>query len=359
MQRNASLEEQHFLARLMRRHNAYRYGLGVPLCLLMTASCSLPPGERGEESAADHAVTPAVVENADERLPDLDFQTLLKCARLSKTVYARPGTAEYDTLREQFQKDYFVLWNEFEYEVNLMKNTRTLKSFLLLRDDTNREQFVCVAGTDGYADWKINIEYPFKTELAGAEIFVHPQFAGLAQELYSNELKDELRDDYRTYVTGHSLGGAIAAIIGMLIQDDGKGDLQHAYTFGQPKFTNLSTDGLNDSSGVFAQRKFPLLRVVNAGDPVPRLPPYSLLKDFAGNTGRYAHLGDELLLSAQGQSDFQPFLDKTGSVIAKNADASDLTEWPSTAFSLKNASAHSINTYIQNIEDILPPDSAE
>lgn len=338
---------------------AFRYRLGVFLCLLMTASCSLPPGEQGKESSIGNGITAAAVETADVQLPDLDVETLLKCARLSRTVYARPGTAQYDTQKEQLQKDCFVLWDEFEYEVNLMMDTQTKKSFLLLRDDANREQFVCVAGTDGYADWKINIEYPFKTELDGTGIFVHPQFAGLAQELYSNELKDELRGDYRTFVTGHSLGGAIAAIIGMLIQHDGTGDLQHAYTFGQPKFTNLSADGLNDSSGIFVQRRYPLLRVVNAGDPVPRLPPYSLLKDFAGNTGRYAHLGDELLLSSQGQSDFQRFLDKTGSVIAENADASDLTEWPGTAFSIKDAAAHSIDTYIQNIENIVSSDSGE
>jgi hypothetical protein len=333
--------------------------LGVSICLLLIASCSLPPGQRAEDSSAGDAVTPAVIATADIRLPDLDFHTLLKCARLSKTVYARPGTAQYDTQKEQFQKDYFVLWDEFEYEVNLMKDTRTLKSFLLLRDDTNREQFVCVAGTDGYADWKINIEYPFKTELDGTGIFVHPQFAGLAQELYSNKLKNELRDDYRTIVTGHSLGGAIATIIGMLIQEDGKGDLRHAYTFGQPKFTNLSADGLNDSSGIFVQRNFPLLRVVNTSDPVPQLPPYSLLKDFAGNTGRYAHLGDELLLSAQGPGDYQPFLDESGAVIEENADASDLTDWPGTAFSIKDAAVHSIDAYIQNIENVLPSDSAE
>jgi len=79
------------------------------------------------------------------------------------------------------------------------------------------------------------------------------------------------------------------------------------------------------------------------------LPPYSLIKDFAGNTGRYAHLGDELVLTGQGQGYFEPFLDQTGKVIEENIDESNLTAWPGTAFSIKNFKVHSMDTYLQNL----------
>jgi len=243
-----------------RRHHSHAFRMVVALCSLIIASCSPAPESGSEFQTEDSVIREVATDSGGLRALDLDFETILKCARLSKAVYARPGTAQYNTQKEQYEKDYFVVWKEFDYKVTLMRDTHTLKSFLVLRDDKKKEQFVCVAGTDGYADWKVNFEYPFKAELAGTGIFVHPQFAGLARELYRKELKDELRDDYTTIVTGHSLGGAIAAVIGMLIQHDGKGDLQHVITFGQPKFTNLSKDDLDDSSGIFIQREFPLLR---------------------------------------------------------------------------------------------------
>ncbi|MFO7857455.1 MAG: lipase family protein [Ectothiorhodospiraceae bacterium] len=70
----------------------------------------------------------------------------------------------------------------------------------------------------------------------------------------------------RLYVTGHSLGGALAVVAARQLESDG---LAACYTFGSPRVGDLDFgDGL----------RTPVYRLVNAADLVPRLPPVWLLQ---------------------------------------------------------------------------------
>ena len=70
-------------------------------------------------------------------------------------------------------------------------------------------------------------------------------------------------------ITGHSLGGAVAVIVALYLQQEGY-DVQQVVTFGQPKVTNVG--------GAASFNDLPLLRVVTVKDIVPLVPPISPLQ---------------------------------------------------------------------------------
>jgi len=88
------------------------------------------------------------------------------------------------------------------------------------------------------------------------------------------------------YVTGHSLGGAMAALMGLLILNDPayaeiKQRLRKVYTYGQPMIGPKSLGEAVTASG--DEGKF--IRFVYRNDVVPHLPPWGL--------GEYRHFGRE------------------------------------------------------------------
>ena len=78
-----------------------------------------------------------------------------------------------------------------------------------------------------------------------------------------SEIEKDLKrnSDLPLYITGHSLGGALATVATRFIASDSVGA---CYTFGGPRVGNTKLQ---------EQIKTPIYRVVNAADVVPRLPP--------------------------------------------------------------------------------------
>lgn len=105
--------------------------------------------------------------------------------------------------------------------------------------------------------------------------------------------------DYALYVTGHSLGGALALIATRALNSD---NLAACYTFGSPKVGNTEFADII---------KPPIYRTVNALDPVPCLPDTYLINIFnflikrlkivipwLQRFGSYAHHGDQRFLTS-------------------------------------------------------------
>lgn len=103
------------------------------------------------------------------------------------------------------------------------------------------------------------------------------------------ELAEAIRNypDYQLVVTGHSLGGAVAALAGLEFKL--RGWDPRITTFGEPRIGNqaladyfdekfeLLTQPTSDDSNVDSHDPFPLYhRVTHINDPVPHLPPSSL-----------------------------------------------------------------------------------
>ena len=86
------------------------------------------------------------------------------------------------------------------------------------------------------------------------------------EDAIEEELKKPELQNIPLYITGHSLGGALAIIASYRLERD---SLAACYTFGAPRVGNRA----------FGQSlKAPVYRVVNASDLVPRLPPSFIIE---------------------------------------------------------------------------------
>ena len=94
------------------------------------------------------------------------------------------------------------------------------------------------------------------------DIPVDAGFDRAARAIYS-DARPYLKRNYKTYVTGHSLGGAVAALVTIYAIEDGF-MVERVITFGQPRFTT--------AAGV-QRLRLPLIRVIDENDIVPMLPP--------------------------------------------------------------------------------------
>ncbi len=150
-------------------------------------------------------------------------------------------------------------------------------------DDAKKQQWIAVRGTSNLVNVKLDVDYN-KVVDSRLQVPLHKGFADTALLAY-RFAKPLLKPGYETRVTGHSLGGAAAVILLMLLKEDGV-TLGQAMTFGQPKVTNRQ--------GVAKYRSLPLLRFVNDKDPVPLLPPLEIFALL--DEGPFKHLGAEVVL---------------------------------------------------------------
>ena len=166
-------------------------------------------------------------------------------------------------------------------------------------------------------------------------IMAHTGFSTAATAAYS-DISGRLDSDAPVTVTGHSLGGAVAALITLYLEGEGY-DVERVYTFGQPKVTDA--DGADENSEI------DIIRVVNGEDVVSIVPP------FDPNGTVYEHFGDSILIEADGSDytyndqDFDLGLD---------TNASDAWDAITGGQLLQSIEDHSIdNAYIPNLEALI------
>jgi hypothetical protein len=112
---------------------------------------------------------------------------------------------------------------------------------------------------------------------------VHAGFDRVTRLIYK-DVKPYLKPGYKTYLTGHSLGAAVAAILAIYLIEDGV-TVERVVTFGEPRFT--TTDGAK------RLQFLPLTRIVDEYDIVPYVPPSTLLDP---RFGPYDQVGPEVIL---------------------------------------------------------------
>lgn len=113
----------------------------------------------------------------------------------------------------------------------------------------------------------------------------------------SLEATQEMKPMEALYITGHSLGGAMAVIMARMLLMANHPEyskiakkLKAVYTFGQPMVATPSS--AEESESLFQKAKVPLCRYVYRKDPVPALPPW--------DAGPYGHFGQEYRLAEAG-----------------------------------------------------------
>ena len=125
---------------------------------------------------------------------------------------------------------------------------------------------VCFRGSQQIRDWYTNLKFnkvPIKDPL-DEDSYVGKMHEGFheAYKSVESDINEQLKDikHLPIYITGHSLGGALA-VIATWYQN--KQELAACYTFGAPRV------GDSELKGRF---RTPIYRIVNGADPVPTIP---------------------------------------------------------------------------------------
>jgi triacylglycerol lipase len=153
--------------------------------------------------------------------------------------------------------------------------------YFLATDTVTHRHLISVQGTANLKNALLDIEYD-KTKDPLIGIRLHHGFHAAVESLF-NDAIHRMDKRYTVSLTGHSLGGAEAVILGMYLHEKGWA-VSRIVTFGQPKVT--------DADGAKKFRGLPLWRVVNVNDPVPLVPPL----EFKYFKKPYTHLGVEITL---------------------------------------------------------------
>ena len=177
-------------------------------------------------------------ESGDHTTLPVELKELIEMAEYCEEAY-RSATNE--------NKLYEIRNNEFSYHV---KQDRGV-TILIFR------------GTDNVKNIWTDIDArPTKDDSLGGA-YLHRGFKDAATWIFE-DIKRDYKLEKTVYLTGHSLGGAVAQIIGLWLHNAG----YHVqiYTFGSPKV----------STTFFGNRPIHY-RVLVRNDPVPFVPPYPFL----------------------------------------------------------------------------------
>lgn len=203
--------------------------------------------------------------------PDNMFVEILQFARLANAAYGNRASIEKMVAAQEYRLVHYA---------NLPK---LQVSFYLASDDKYKTHIVAVRGTSNVENALVDIAIQLiKNDKSG--ILLHNGFAVSAKAIYQ-DIKPKLNKQYKIRTTGHSLGGAVAAVLAMYLKTDGY-QVERVVTFGQPKVTNFSGSRKLDELEIW--------RVVTPGDLVPLVPPLDMAD--INNLNIYWHSGREIIL---------------------------------------------------------------
>lgn len=196
----------------------------------------------------------------------IDFVEVHSFANRSKSAYGRES----------------MIRAQYPHTTRVSSPGKSDVSYFLEQNDKTRTQYITVRGTANDVNFQEDLDIKIRTDRR-MDIPVHEGFDLAARVVYA-DVKPFLKPNYKTYVTGHSLGGAVAAILTIYMIEDGV-SVQRVVTFGQPRFTT--------AAGVERLGTLPILRVVDENDIVPMVPPAMTTHP---KFGPYEHVGPEILL---------------------------------------------------------------
>jgi hypothetical protein len=207
-------------------------------------------------------------------------RTALMMAKLARHAYQR---FEEEAAFEPFQQNFALLG--LKECVSLVDRETGTAGFVVAGDDLI---VVVFRGTEDLLDWRTNVNAHW-VGLQG-DVKVH---TGFFQAYYP--VRDTLFKAVRrllnakqrpVYITGHSLGGALALMATAELANDEEAAVRDSiaacYTFGCPKAGDRSFDQFV---------KVPLYRITNGVDMVPAVPPVFSGYKHVGDTRYFGNLG--------------------------------------------------------------------
>ena len=210
---------------------------------------------------------------AASEIGGIDFAELHEQAGFADAAY-RPA-AEIRTLAEA--RGYALTQHHTLVDTQV--------AYFLATSEAAKTQLIGIRGTSNVVNAMVDISLKLKPD-ADSGLRLHEGFSAAAKQVFA-ELKPRLLRGFRIKLTGHSLGGAVASILALYLDEAGF-DVDRVVTFGQPKFTNIA--------GAAKFRRIDLIRVVTPVDLVPLLPLFDPLD--INDLDVYWHAGTEVVLLA-------------------------------------------------------------
>ena len=180
-------------------------------------------------------------------------------------------------------EDDSVIYNKYGKAFIFEDIEDSIKCFVEYQNWGDKTQFIAIRGTANISNVITDVKIANKKYDSLTGIHYHRGFYKSAQLVYG-ALKTRLSKESKIRITGHSLGGSVAVILGTLLHADGY-TVDKIVTFGQPRFTN--SDGVKKYSGILN-----LTRIVDANDMVPTLPPLGVVG--GGLKTGYKHFGIQI-----------------------------------------------------------------
>ncbi|RUS31318.1 Alpha/Beta hydrolase protein [Jimgerdemannia flammicorona] len=147
----------------------------------------------------------------------------------------------------------------------------------IARNDANKAVYVAFRGSTNINNWVHDAEFLFTKYSPARGAKVHSGFYKTWQDarniVYPIVVKEMGRNpDYKLYMLGHSLGGALTVLQALdFYQNAGYDSSKMAvYTFGQPRIGNPAFSDYVDSLDL------PIYRTINQNDVVPHMGPEAI-----------------------------------------------------------------------------------
>jgi triacylglycerol lipase len=200
-------------------------------------------------------------------------------------------------------------------------------AYFLAFNEISRTQIISIRGTSNIENAMVDISLKLRLD-ADIGVPLHEGFAYSAKRVFT-ELKPLLKPGYKTSLTGHSLGGAVALILAMYL-DENQFVVDRVVTFGQPKVTNIP--------GAKKVQHLDIIRVVTPHDLVPLVPLFDPLD--INNLDIFWHAGKEVIL-----------LEDTSYAVLEGASSMlRATKFTQKPLSEENLKDHKMSVYLNLID---------
>jgi triacylglycerol lipase len=190
---------------------------------------------------------------------------------------------------------YFQYTNDGEFTIpkgykllaNVKANAIGIREWFGFILESKKSVIIAFRGTDSNPDWIVDAEvsqvpFPYTKET----FFVHEGFSSIYQSCRDDiiDTLEQIPLKKKVYVTGHSLGAAIATLCAFDLSEHGFNVSLYNFAsprVGDPEFTKAFEQSVQES-----------YRFVNIYDIVPLLPPESIYSPLADQTYYYQHIKD-------------------------------------------------------------------
>lgn len=253
-------------------------------------------------------------------LKNTNRANLIPCAEYREIIKEPSSFSFEDALKNSDLNEFFIVEKPYAVAV-VIKIKKVL--------------FISLRGTQQLYDWLVNLNASKSRPYADAniDIYFHKGFhratASCMQEIHSEILK-RFGKDCTVYVTGHSLGGALAAILHALSRryrmnyhhPESKHVKTHScYTFGMPRYGNFHA--VEHFSSPY--------HIYNQSDIVPTVPPKLL--GFDDSLIEYCLTAD-------------------GKVDGSNVKGSSFSQFIFRLATLKGIQEHDMEIYMSRIKNV-------